>query len=291
MKKFQAIAYQFSISPRKARFLKAFLTWFLAFGVFFAANANGAGSETGLIAAQSAQNAINGQWTAELKSGNPQKIYVMFQKRHKENGIRNESLTLSSSDLSGLSPENLTIAKTLVVFRIVRESGTFEFEGYFSEGKGAGFWTLIPNQSFISAMRSRGYNSLTENDLFSAAIGNVSIKQMEDLKSFGYDRLSFEQLFLAGAFNVAPDFISAWRLAGFNNLSFGELLQLGMFKVTPEFLDEIKAEGFPQLSLSTAVNLKIHNIDRDFIRRARAGGFPNVTLGELIHLRIRSKVK
>lgn len=268
-------------NKKQTRFLAAFFIALLAFSV-------SANSEKSLAGAQ---NEITGEWTADLQSGSFEEKHITFLRRSKRHGLRTEGIKLSPNALQSLTRQTASPAKTAVNFQIEREAGTFVLEGYFREDKGAGFWKLIPSQSFISSMRARGYENLTDEDLFSAAIGNVTIKLLEDLTSAGYVRLTFEELFEAAVFNVTPEFIQAWRVAGFKNLAFEDLVRLGIFKVTPEFLNEIKAEGFPNLSPLTAVELRVHKIDRDFIRRVKARGFPNATLDEIIALRLHKIVK
>lgn len=281
MERFQAIENHFSMNKKQIRFLAIFFIAILAFSV-------SANSEKG---SKGTQNEITGEWTADFKPGSSGEKQITFLRRSTRHGLRTEGIRLSPNELQDLTQQAASTARTAVNFNIEREAGTFILEGYFREGKGAGFWKLIPSQSFVSTMCSRGYENLTEEDFFSAAVGNVTVKLLEDLKSAGYDRLTFEELFEAAVFNVTPEFISAWRSAGFRNLAFEDLVRLGIFKVTPEFLNEIKAEGFPNLSPLTAIELRVHKIDRDFIRRVKARGFPNVTLDEIIELRLHKIVK
>jgi hypothetical protein len=237
-----------------------------------------------------AENTMTGEWTAEFKSEDSGKISLHFQKRSNRGGFNGSVNTLPLSELQGLTPKDSFSDKATVAFRIVREAGIFTCEGYFSEGKGTGFWMLTPSQNFVSEMRRQGYDNLPENYLFYAATENLTVKLFEDLESAGFG-LSFKELIQAASYKITPEFIEAWRAAGFNNLSFKELTQLGENGVKPEFINEIKAEGFPQLSLQQAVRLKIHNIDRDFIKRVRVMGFPEASLNELIDLRTRDIIK
>ncbi|MDQ3801165.1 MAG: hypothetical protein M3384_17215 [Acidobacteriota bacterium] len=281
---------RFLIGTLELCLLIIFLTGLTASGAFISA---GAENENGLATeSQPAQNGLTGQWTAEFKPEKSDELHIMLQRRSKQTGFSNFGVKYSLGELPDLKRADiLPAAKTNVNFRIQREAGTIGFEGYFREGEGAGFWKLTPNQSFVSAMRSRGYADLTEEDLFVAVIGNVTVKFYEDLKSIGYDRIEFHDLFRAAAHDVTPEFIAGWRAAGFKNLPFDELIELGTFNVTPEFFSEIKAEGFPQITPEDAVQLKVHEIDRNFIRRVRAKGFPDITLQQLIKIRNHDIIK
>jgi hypothetical protein len=75
----------------------------------------------------------------------------------------------------------------------VREAGTINCEGSFSNGKGAGTFTFTPNQSFVSAMKSRGFdfetdssrrnNQSAEERLFPLRWVNVTTALADDLLS------------------------------------------------------------------------------------------------------------
>jgi hypothetical protein len=282
MKKFQSISYRFLTVPKQLHVLMAFLTVFLVFGFLIVTNANSASSENKLLTGRAAQSTVTGVWNAQLNS-NTSGIDITLQRQHRMT-TWTERLTPSESELKGFPLKGATLVKTDVNFQIVREAGTFECEGYFRDGKGAGFWKFTPSQNFISTMRARGYDYLTEDDLFAAAIANVSVKMIEDLKSFGYDRLSFDQLFRAGAFHVTPEFIRAWHSAGFKNLLFEQLVDLGTFNVTPEYLNEIKASGYKNVTLEELTQARTFGVTTDFIQSWRSAGFKDISLQEITEL-------
>ncbi|HSK73368.1 MAG TPA: hypothetical protein VK892_16830, partial [Pyrinomonadaceae bacterium] len=151
------------INKKQIRFLAAFFIGFLAFSI-------SASSEKRSV---KAQNEITGEWTADFKSADFGKKHITFLRRSTRHGLRTEGISLSPNELQNLIRQAASTAKTAVNFSIEREAGTFEIEGFVREGKGAGFWKLIPSQNFVSAMHARGYENLTDEDLFSAAIGNV----------------------------------------------------------------------------------------------------------------------
>jgi beta-lactamase regulating signal transducer with metallopeptidase domain len=206
--------------------------------------------------ARAAQNTIKGEWTAELNRGNSGEIQLKIQKRSKGGGFNGSINTLSPSDLEGLTPENVSsTGEANVTFRINREAGNFVFEGSFSEGKGAGVWTLKPAQGFVREMRRRGYDNLPENYLFYAATENIGARLVDDMDAAGYG-LSFKELIEAASYKITPELIASWRAAGFNNLSFEELVKLAENDVTPEFFNRIKAEGFSGATPDELIELR-----------------------------------
>jgi uncharacterized protein (UPF0335 family) len=263
---------------------------------------------------------VKGEWTAEFKPSKPNQIYIMFQRRSDGDGINMNSDYLELGQLQGLPTAALSSARTDVDFSIVREAGTIACEGFFSNGRGVGFWTLTPSAKFISAMRSRGYDNLSDSDLTRAALNNLTTAFIDELKSAGYDKLTFnetmraknhdinaayvrqvkamgfeaqpmEKLIRMRNHDITAEFVNEMKSAGFENLSVEQLIRLQNHDIKLSFINDLKAEGYANVSVETAIRLKNHDIDRNFIQRAKAQGYNNVSLEELIRLSNRGLVK
>jgi hypothetical protein len=245
-----------------------------------------AGSANSIGASNAAQGSITGEWLAEFNRKDADEVQFTVIRRSERGGQHNSSNGIPLNELQGLTRQQAFGAKTEVNFRLVREAGTFQCEGYFREGKGAGHWTLTPNQSFVSAMRSRGYDNLSEDDLFSAALFDINIKTIEDLKAAGYDRLTFKELVEASIFKVTGDFIREMRSAGFENLTLKQLVEARIFKVDSQYVKEVQAMGFGPQPLKTLVEMRIFKITPEFINEMRSMNFENLSLKQLTELRI-----
>ncbi|HEY0427412.1 MAG TPA: hypothetical protein VGC76_06365 [Pyrinomonadaceae bacterium] len=237
------------------------------------------------IRAQSALKTITGEWNAEFKSDKPNEIYFMFQRRNEKGGFNMTSDNLPISELQGLAANALNSSKTNVSFSLVREAGTFVCEGFFSAGKGAGVWTLTPSQKFISEMRSRGYDNLSEEDLLSAAINNLTTKFADELKNAGYDRLTFEELRRARTHDVDAAYIREMKSADFENLEMEELIRARNHEIDNQYIQEVKAMGFENQPLETLIRMRNHDINSAFFNEMKAAGFENLSIEELIRLR------
>jgi hypothetical protein len=268
-----------------------------------------------------AQTAITGEWRADSRQEKDGKIYLNFERRTARGGHNQNGSNYDFSDLEGLTRDRAQNGK--VNFRLVREAGTIECEGTFTEGKGSGTFTFTPNRGFIDAMKSRGFDfeksagkhgADLEDRLFTAATVNVTTKLADDLLSANFGSLDVEDLFKAAIFHIDSQFMSEMKATGFPNLgmedlvkarifkidadyvrqvrdmgfekeNFEGLVKFRIFKVTPEFLNELKADGFDNLSAEEVVKFRIFNIDSDFIRKAKAED-PNVTVEELVQMKI-----
>ena len=245
-----------------------------------------AGNAAFIGANSAAQGVISGEWLAEFKHNDTDKVQFTVIRRSARGGQHNSSNGIPFVELQGLTRQQATGARTDVNFRLVREAGTFHCEGTFREGKGAGHWTLASNQSFVSAMQSRGYSNLSEDDLFSAALFDINVKTIEDLKAAGYDQLTFKQLVEASIFKVTGEFAREMKAAGFENLTFKQLVEARIFKVDSQFAKEVQSMGFGPQPLKTLVEMRIFKITPEFIREMRSMGYDNLSLKQLTEMRI-----
>jgi len=332
MKEFQTAIRQ-SLTSRQSRIAVMFLAGLLVFSTLLFERVKGAADVTDTFTGPAAPpvqaarpeqpvapSAITGTWTAELNRNKPGEIQMTFDRHSAQGGFNMSSDTMPLSELQGLSPEVASGGRTNVNFQLVREAGTFACEGYFRDGKGAGFWTFTPSQSFVAAMRGRGYTGLTDEDLYRAAMHNLTTKLIEDLKAAGYDHLEFEELVRAAGHEVTARYIRELRTAGYDHLSMEdlirarnheidsqyikevramgfdnqtleEIIRLRNHEITPEYINDLKAEGYSDLSVEVAIRFKNHDIDRAFIQRARAQGLTNLTPDQLIRLSTHGTVK
>jgi len=272
-----------------------------------------------------AQSPITGEWTADTrseKSEKADKIHLSF-KRETQWGKNQNGQSYSYDDLRGLTKQQAE-GGGAVAFSLVREAGTVECQGSFSNGKGSGTFTFTPDRSFIDAMRVRGFDfeksrghgkhddlesrlftaamvnvttaladdlkaadfgDLDVGDLFKAAIFKIDSKFMAEMKASGFPNLSMEDLVKARIFKIDADYVRQVHEMGFGNKGFEQLVKFRIFKVTPEFLSELRAAGLDNLDAEDIVKCRIFNIDPEFVRKAKAED-PNVTIEELVKIKI-----
>lgn len=284
MKKFKTIAQRFSIT-HQSRMPFLFLAGLLAFSVLTLSAASVSRANYRALSVQPAQTALSGQWLAEFDPSKPAVIKIMFSRQSEKGGSYMTSDDISRDELQGFPSDANSSTRTNVNFRIVREAGTFNCEGYFGAGKGAGFWTFVPSTGFVSAMRNRGYNNLTEEDLLKAALHNLTTKFIEDLKSVGYDRLEFRQLLRAASHDVTPAYIREMQSAGYQGLSMEELVRARNHEIDSKYVREVQAMGFDKQPLEMLIRLRNHDITQEFINEMRTAGFDNLSIEELIRLK------
>lgn len=256
-----------------------------------------------------AQGSISGTWKASV-SKQESKINLHLERSHK-GGKSNMGHDFEFSDLQGLTREQ-ALNGGQASFSLTREAGRVDFEGTFQDGKGSGTFRFTPNASFVSAMKSRGYNfdesqnaddrhgedrvfaatmlnvttaladdlnsagfgKLGVDDLFKAAIFKIDSRFMAEMKATGFENLGMEELVKARIFKIDANFVRQVSLMGFNKEPFESLVKMQIFKVTPEFVTEVRNEGLTDLHIEDLVKLRIFKIDAQYIREARADGVP-----------------
>src|SRR4030095_12233045 len=103
-----------------------------------------------------AQNVITGDWKADTKDENPDKIQLSFEIRTEKGGRNQHGSSFAYSDLQGLTREQAQNGRAN--FSLAREAGTIQCEGTFTNGRGSGTFRFTPNYAFADAMRSRGFD-------------------------------------------------------------------------------------------------------------------------------------
>jgi len=286
MKKFQTTNQL--LFCKQSRVLALLFSTIVCSALFFTT----ATSINGITAAQTARESdTSGEWFVLMKANKPGEIHMTFHRQREKGSLIMTSVDIALDELKGLTPDAESSVKVEVNFSIAREAGTFACEGSFRQGKGAGFWTFTPNPSFVSAARSRGYENLSEEDLLSADLNNLTVKFIDDLKSFGYERAQFAQLLRAASRDVTPQFIREMQSAGYQNLSIEELVRARNHGVNGEYVKEVRAMGFDKQPIETLIRLRNHKITGEFIRRAKSEGFTDLSAEQLIRLRNRNIVK
>src|SRR5829696_2907914 len=211
-----------------------------------------------------AQNVITGDWKADTKDESPDKIQLNFEIRTEKGGRNQHGSSFAYSDLQGLTRDQAQNGRAN--FSLVREAGTIQCEGAFTNGRGVGTFRFAPNYAFADAMRSRGFD-------FSKSSKHGS----NDLDM---------RLFTATTLNVTTAFADDLKSANFGPLDVDDLFKAVIFKVTPQFMSEMKATGFPDLGMEELVKARIFKIDADYVRQVREMGFASNDFEGLVKFRI-----
>jgi hypothetical protein len=244
----------------------------------------------------SAQNTMTGEWTASLsnKEGKDTgKLQLNLERRTAKGGRHQMGESFDLNDLQGLSREQM-LSGGKVRFSLVREAGRIDCEGTFQNGKGAGFFTFTGNQSFVSAMKSRGFdfdeNTNRDNEwedrLFAATTLNVTTALADDLNSAGFGKLRVDDLFKAAIFKIDSNFMREMKASGFGDMGMEELVKARIFKIDAEFVRQVSQMGFDKEPFDTLVKMQIFKVTPEFVIEVRNEGLTNLSIEDLVKMRI-----
>lgn len=207
----------------------------------------------------------SGTWSASVR-----KDQLQLSLRTKGEGSGQTSTPVPRTAFQELS----TAEGSTAPFRLVREAGTFHFEGRFTDSEGAGHFRFEPSEAYTRAMAGLGYPSLTADQQYQLALFDVGPTRVKELAALGYKDIPFKQLIEVAICQVTPEYVRALAAEGFKNLELEQLLALSIHGVTPEFIREVREMGYPNATADDLVKLRIHGIDSAFVRSlsGRKGG-------------------
>ncbi|NNC04768.1 4-hydroxy-3-methylbut-2-enyl diphosphate reductase [Corallococcus exiguus] len=247
-----------------------------------------------------------GTWGAYVKE---QKLQLSLQPKDRPDSHHGFSAPLA--DFQGLSTADGSSAP----FKLVREAGTFDFEGRFKDGQGVGTWRFSPDASFtkklgelsipkpdvdqqlllasvnvgprrVQELAAVGQKVSTVDELVQVGIFNVTPEYVRAMAAEGLLKLTLEQLVSCRIHNVTPERIQGFAALGFKGLTFDSLLAMSIHGVTPDFIREMRGLGFKDLSAEDLVSMRIHGVTPAFVKEMRDAGYENATADDFVSMRI-----
>ena len=229
-----------------------------------------------------AADVIRGAW--HMTPSFDDRVQLDMSRKNNHNGN-----TMRLGDFRGLSAVNRNAAGEVPAqFQLVRDAGTFDFNGTFSDGDGVGRFTFTPDAAYGGKLRGIGVavdSDLTDERLFSLALHDVSADFIRDMRGLGYS----EPLSKYIAFRIhgaTPDYVRAMQALGFNNISSDRLLAFRIHGVTPDYVREMKQAGFDATDADRLVSFRIHGVTPEFARDMRAMGVTGLSPDQLVAMRI-----
>jgi hypothetical protein len=192
------------------------------------------------------------------------------------------SLSAPFSAFQGLS----TAEGSSAPFKLVREAGTFDFQGRFTEQQGIGTWKFSPDATYTKKLAELGLASPKANEQTLLALFDVGPKRIQALKAEGIQVTSTDELLQVGIFKITPEYARELAKAGYPKLTLEKLLQSRIHGVTAERIQGLASEGFKGLPFDTLLAMNIHGVAPDFIREMRGLGFKDLDADTLVSLRI-----
>ncbi len=130
-----------------------------------------------------AQTADQGTWRIYYE---PTRDRVQLTFEDYESGSRRHGSTsfgVSPAELRGLPLSQLTSYSGPAKFQLVRDAGTFNFEGELRGGHGTGFFTFAPDSRFPQQLASRGYERPNTEQQYWLAMHDIGYAMLDELRA------------------------------------------------------------------------------------------------------------
>ena len=233
-----------------------------------------------------ADDSIRGDWRAKFMSGKDCACFDLEVQRSSWGHRQTWGNTHKISEFAGLDSSIATAKDAAVHFELRRDAGIISFDGRFHDGEGSGKFTFASSAEYIQGMKSLGYSNLSQEDLFSFTIHDVSRQFVKDMSDLGYRDLSTDDLVAFRIHGVSPEFTRAMLDLLPNKPSPDDLVAMRIHGVSPEFTKEINALLGKRFSVDDLVAFRIHGVSPEFVRQVRESVSSTVSSDDLVAMRI-----
>jgi hypothetical protein len=229
-----------------------------------------------------AADVIRGAW--HMTPSLADRVHLEMSRKNNHNGN-----SMRVGDFRGLNAVNMKAAGEVPAqFQLVRDAGTFDFNGTFNDGDGVGRFTFTPDAGYAGKLRSIGVavdSDLTDERLFSLALHDVSTDFIGDMRALGYNE-SLSKYIAFRIHGATPEYVRAMQALGFSNISSDRLLAFRIHGVTPDYVREMKEAGFDATDADRLVSFRIHGVTPAFARDMRDMGVTGLSPDKLVAMRI-----
>ncbi len=196
-----------------------------------------------------------------------------------------DTTTVARTSVSGLTDDQLESSGTHVTFRIVRDAGWFDCDGWAANGHASGSYRFTPDPAFARGLAARGIASPDAAQSLRLAVSNVGMAYVDSLRSLGVTELSPDNLVRLSDHGVSPAYVAAMSSDGYRFHVTDDLVRLVDHGVDPAYVADMRAAGYPNLSADDLVRLRDHGVDADFVKRMSEHGYTKLSVDDLIRLR------
>lgn len=171
-------------------------------------------------------------------------------------------------------------------FALVRDAGTFDFEGHLDATGGSGRFHFTENPEFARAWQSGNHEALSSEQMFSMALHDVSRAFISELRALGYENLSADRLITFRIHGVSPEFIRELAALNYTHLTAERLVTFRIHGVTPEGIRDLASLGYDRIPPDELVSMRIHGATPEYVRELARLGYSKIPAEDLVSMRI-----
>lgn len=264
-----------------------------------------------LVAAGDAQSSGHGYFRATAR---PNSDWVRLAFTNRPGGDVENGAILSDvarNQLVGVTADQLSSTSAAPVhFTLVREAGTFTFDGAVRDGGIDGTYAFTGDPRFSAALERAGFARPTEAQRLRLALTGVSMALVNEIETLGYAHPTTAELVVLGTRGVdlpylrsmAPladrignvatlaqlrehgvdmQFVADMQRFGCTDLSVGALMKLRDLGVDSVYITELADAGFIHPSADEVARAREHGVTGKYAREMRRAGYDHLSLDEL----------
>lgn len=241
------------------------------------------------VTTQSGRSDIDGTWSARAYvsdrdgADTTPKLQMQMNVDTSNGGWNNWGQSIPVSAFTGL-PQTLDPRQD-VRFELRREAGVVHFDGRFENGRGVGTMTFVPNREFARAMEQQTGDTVTDRQLFSYAVLDVSRAFVRELQALGYRDVTLADARKLRIHGVTPAFITGIKAAGLDNPTLAEVTKFRIHGVTLDYIKQMRALGLAS-DLDDIVDSRIHGVTPAFAKDMADLGYGDAGFRQLRKFRI-----
>src|SRR5262249_55707930 len=174
-------------------------------------------------APQPAAGPIEGRFFLDFDGGDG-KAQLTLKRSHVRGNWTNSN-AVALSEFQNL-PRPTGSAEVPARFALVRDAGTISFSGQIDATGGSGRFTFAAAPGFAAAMSAGEAAALTDEQVFAAAVHDVSRQFVAELRALGYERMRFETLIAMRIHGASPQFIRELQSLGYDHVPPDQLVAM-----------------------------------------------------------------
>jgi len=231
--------------------------------------------------AATAQTGPRGFWQLRYdpSSDRVQLSFDDYDERSGHNGMT--SFGVDAALLQGLSRSQLNDARGPVRFRLVRDAGTFTFNGEIDRGRGNGRFDFAPDPRFPQELAKRGYERPSSEQQFLLGLFDMGYAMVDELKAQGYNRPSVDDLVTMGMHGVRLDYVRSLSGLGYRVGRTERLVELRDHGVTAAYITGLASAGYTRLTADDLRELRDHGVTPSYIGGLSSAGYTRLAADDL----------
>ena len=239
-------------------------------------------------------NAPLHSWTIQSYGGNQYSVSVELREGSGDRTWMEEhSYDVSASDFSksfeGLTTDQLNSSSgTHVHFRIKRDAGALDCDGWAHNGNASGDFSVTPDPAFAAELDRRGIGRPTaeQQRLLVFADGGAIYDLLNALRDNGYGHpSSVDQLLDLVNHGVSTKYVKSLAQAHISGRSIDDLIRARDHGISSRYVVSIQSAGYANMQLDDLVRARDHGLSSSFLEDMSSAGYKNLSTNDLVRLR------